>query len=139
MAENVTSKQILEPYYENLSTVVNKFAEKSFVLETDDEKEIFIIGTKNFLKKFRTLNIHVLISALIEKWESWDNYSIAVVYFSFLKNLDITNVHLTKYRSLLKKILLSTPDMSRLHPKDTINEIIELSRITENSVSYVTG
>lgn len=125
--ESVSTKQILDPYFENLSGVVDKFVKKCYVFENDDEKSLFAKNTKAFIAQFRDKPIHLIINALIENWKSWDNYSTAMVFFAFIKYLK-SDPFLMKYRELLKRILLSTPGTLRLQPKETMDAIIELSR-----------
>lgn len=124
----LSTKQIFEPYFINLCEVVDSFVGKSFVFEEDDEKMLFMKNTKAYLDQFRNKSIYLLLEGLIENWKSWDNYSTAIIFFSFIKYLEI-NSYPIKYRQLLKSILLSTPGMRRLEPKDTMNAIIELCRV----------
>ena len=129
MEQDVSTKELMYPYLEKLNEIVDTFVKASYIFQDDDEKRLFIEGTNMFLELFRNKPIHILIDALIGNWKSWDNYSIAMVFFSFIKNNTETDVCLINYRQLLKNILLSPAGASRLQPIDTMNAIIELSRI----------
>ncbi len=123
--------QVLQPYYEKLINVVDDFVAGSILFDTNEERSKFTYNTKKYLSKFEKKTIRILIDELSQRWKSWDNYSIAVMYYIYLldnKYLE-ENKYIILYRMLLKEIIHSTFDRERHEPMRTYESIILLSRL----------
>ena len=123
--------QLLQPYYINLISVVDDFVAGSILFDTNEERSKFTNNTKIFLSKFEKKSIRALIDELSQRWKSWDNYSIAVMYYMYLlenKHL-LENKYINLYRILLKEIIYSTFGNERHEPMRTYESIILLSRL----------
>ena len=127
---NITH-QVLQPYYENLISVVDDFVAGSMLFDTSEERSKFIDNTKKYLSKYEKKPIRVLIDELCERWESWDNYSIAVMYYLYLLDNEylLKNKYINLYRMLLKEIIYSTFERERHEPSRTYEAIMLLSRL----------
>lgn len=123
--------QILKPYYETLVNVVVDFVTSSLLFETKDDGEIFIKSAMDYLLEFNNKPIYLLVNELCRKWKTWDNYSLAALYYIYLidnDNLNDTN-YIIPYREMLKKIIQCPLNGERLEPKDVRESIILLSRL----------
>ena len=127
---NITH-QVLQPYHKNLMRVVDDFVAGSILFETNEERSKFTDNTKNYLLKFERKPIRVLIDELSQRWKSWDNYSIAVMYYIYLLEHDylLKNKYINLYRMLLKEIIYTTFERERHEPMRTYESIILLSRL----------
>lgn len=125
------NSQILKPYYENLIQVVDDFIEGSEMFETEEEREIFLGDTKEYLSWFYKKTISTLIEGLRNRWKTWDNYSIAAVFYLYLQNnKDLNeNKYVIAYKKMLKEIIYSTPKNERQEPEKTRERIVSFTRI----------
>lgn len=129
--ENINiNSQILKPYYFDLLNVVEDFIKGSVLFEGEDEIMLFTKETHNYLSNFKNKAIHILIDDLRRKWKSWDNYSIAVMYYSYLQENEhlYENRYVVLYRKLLKEIILSTPKDNRQEPFQTREKLVSITR-----------
>ncbi len=129
--EEAKISQVLEPYYTKLTSVVDDFVAGSILFDTDEERSKFINDTKKYLSSYEKKPIQFLIDELCKRWESWDNYSIAVMYYIYLlDNKQLYNdKYVNLYRMLLKEIIYSTFERDRQDPMRTHNSITLLSRL----------
>jgi serine/threonine protein kinase len=79
--------------------------------EYDDYKKLLM----TYITKFENKPWADIINELSMNKNSWDNYSISVVYLSILQNIDTTSFTkdfdiVLKFQELLKSIMLSNPD-----------------------------
>jgi serine/threonine protein kinase len=132
LKENVNvAYQVLQPYYENLINVVDDFVAGSILFDTNEERSKFENDTKKYLSKFEKKPIRILIDELSQRWKSWDNYSIAVMYYIYIleNKYLLENKYINLYRMLLKEIIYSTLERSRHEPSRTYESIMLLSRL----------
>ena len=129
--ENVNVDQVLQPYYEKLINVVDDFVAGSILFDTNEERSKFTSNTIKYLSKFEKMPIRVLIDELSQRWKSWDNYSIAVMYYTYLLDNKylLENKYINLYRMLLKEIIYTTFERERHEPMRTYESIILLSRL----------
>jgi hypothetical protein len=127
---NINS-QILKPYYENLIQVVDDFIEGSEMFETEEERELFSKDTKEYLSLYYKKTINTLIDGLRNKWKTWDNYSIAAMFYLYLQNNKALyeNKYAIPYKKMLKEIIYSTPKFERQEPKKTRETIVSFTRM----------
>lgn len=128
------NKQILKPYFTNLLQVVDDYVKSFEVFENDEERTSFSISTKDFLYQFQNKPISAIIDGLRNNWKSWDNFSIAMMYYTYLYNYKEKeklhdNIFFISYSKMLKDILLSTPKNIRQLPNNTRNNIISFTKI----------
>jgi hypothetical protein len=128
------NRQILKPYFTKLLQVVDDYVENFEVLENDEERKSFSTSSKDFLYQFQNKPISAVIDALRNNWKSWDNFSIAMMYYTYLYNCKekeklYNNHFFLSYSKMLKDILLSTPKNIRQLPNNTRNNIISFTRI----------
>ena len=127
---NIT-EQLLQPYYKNLISVVNDFVSGSILFDTNEERKKFTNNTVKYLSKFEKEPINVLIDELSQRWKSWDNYSIAVMYYIYLLDNKylLENKYINLYRMMLKEIIYTTFERERQEPMRTYESITLLSRL----------
>jgi hypothetical protein len=127
---NIT-EQLLQPYYKNLISVVDDFVSGSILFDTNEERRKFTKNTVKYLSKFEKEPINVLIDELSQRWKSWDNYSIAVMYYIYLLDNKylLENKYINLYRIMLKEIIYTTFERERQEPMRTYESITLLSRL----------
>lgn len=127
------NRQILKPYFTNLLQVVDDYVKSFEVFENDEERTSFSISVKDFLHQFQNKPISAIIDELRNNWKSWDNFSIAMMYYTYLNYQEKEKLHdnrfFLSYSKMLKDILLSTPKNIRQLPNNTRNNIISFTRI----------
>jgi serine/threonine protein kinase len=119
----------IDKYIEFLQKVVHEFASKNVIFK-DDEKKEFTENMIKYISSFETKTLRIFIDDLLGSWRSWDNYAIAVMYYSYLSDRDIdlqNDNYIRNYMIMLKKIILSTPESKRYVPKDTYDSIVLLA------------
>jgi serine/threonine protein kinase len=125
--------ELLEKYLNKLFLVVDKFikSEKK-IFEYDEEKIYFRVKLYEYLTAFKSESVNIIMIDLMRNWNTWDNYSIAVMFNSCLiyneSKIDMSDKYVIRYRNLLKQILLATPHKVRLNPKETSKMIISLCK-----------
>ena len=88
----------------------NKFLQMNF---NKEELDAFKVALSTFNDSLQGKMLKEIIDLLITYSNTWDNYSVAIIYFLILKDnkLDAMNAKLLKdYVGLLKGVILSTPD-----------------------------
>jgi serine/threonine protein kinase len=134
MAHNMSSlEEKMMDNLDKLNTVVDNFITSTeIIFETEEEKKDVKTKMYDYLKTFQDKSIQHLIEDLLQTWKSWDNYAVAMIYYSYLedreKYIDAKDDYYIQYRTLLKKILLTRP---RLEPKETYDAIISICEIKE--------
>jgi serine/threonine protein kinase len=124
----------IDKYIEILVNVSEDFVSKSVILE-DDEKKEFIERMTKYISTFKTKTLRTFIDDLLGSWQSWDNYAIAVMYYSYIsyRYIDLKNDdYISNYMRMLKKIISSTSDSKRSVPKDTYDSIVLLAEVTSS-------
>lgn len=113
-----------------MEKVVNEFMSKNTaIVELTDaqEKTMFKQKILAYFKQFDRSTWKAVLDELLKWKATWDNYSLAVVYLQFFKELNLDHYandyeHIGAYKKLLKQILLSLPN-ERLTPDNTIKQI----------------
>jgi serine/threonine protein kinase len=117
---------IIDDYIDGLIQVVETFVETSVIFTGKDEINEFKEKMIQYIISFKTKTIRLLINDLLKNWQSWDNYAIAVTYYSYLKEMN--NPYIYDYKKVLKNIILTTSEGMRPLPNDTYKSIIGLTR-----------
>jgi serine/threonine protein kinase len=100
----------------DLEAISNKFIQDNTFLQSNFSKEEldgFSAGLKGFITSLQGKMLKDIIDILIKYSNTWDNYAVAVIYLSIIKEnkLESMNASLLKtYVDLLKSIILSSPD-----------------------------
>lgn len=128
--ENGLDKQISLPY---LNKVIDDFLKKNSIFKYFKESGVFKQyenTLKEFLKQYSELSYNDLINELIKYNYSWDNYSLAMIFFYFIYK---TNIHTNNMKYLLKllnEIIFSIPD-ARITIKETMERVTNIYDETE--------
>jgi len=125
--------ELLMNHLKNLNIVVDKFIKSQKTLfENDEEKTKFRKLMFKYLTSFASKPIKYIMKNLINSWDSWDNYAVAVMFYNYLgyneTKIDKKNNYFIKYKYLLKEIIQVTPSFERLRPVETSKLIISLSK-----------
>lgn len=119
----------IEKHLSLLYKVIHSFVKNNFVfIENDQEKDLFIQKMNHYIQSFRTKTFKDLLQDLLKNWKSWDNYSLAMMFYEII----ITNFskkqdhYIDTYKQLLLNIILNTPDITRSLPMDTHQSILTL-------------
>ena len=111
-----------------LNKVIDDFLVKNTIFkyfkESDRYKQ-YRNTLKDFLNQYSELSYSDLISELIKYNYSWDNYSLAMIFFYFIYK---TNIHTNNMKHLLKllnEIIFSIPD-KRFTIKETIERVTDI-------------
>ena len=117
IANNIISNQTkhiniridkVEKYLQSISFVIQNFVKKNLILiENDEIKFTFINKMNDYVKSFRSKTLMEFIQDLFQSWESWDNYSIAIMFYEFIvKNFQKNEIEKDKYLKNYQKYLL---------------------------------
>jgi len=118
----------------DLDSICIKFIEHNKMLHSFfDKNDIDEYNKKliSFIHKFNGKKVKDIINELLGFSNTWDNYSIAVLYFDIMKinglykNIEYT--FLKEYIDLLKGVILASPD-ERKSINDTKNIILKLAQ-----------
>jgi serine/threonine protein kinase len=90
------------------------------------------------LTKYRDMGIVELVNYLLDQWDSWDSYSVGVMY------VDITtkapenqqSIFLERWRSILEKCISPIPER-RLSPEDTKRIYNDLFLLSDDPEMYI--
>lgn len=122
-----------------LVNIIHQFVKENFIFINNhnyiNKKVEFINRMEHYIESFRTKTIHDLIQDLSKNWKSWDNYSVAIMFYNIIENFTKNDFKLKKdhyiqlYQQLLLDIILSTPNIIRLIPIDTYESILLFAKI----------
>jgi serine/threonine protein kinase len=100
----------------DLDSICNKFIIDNTFLQSNfkkEELELFKTSLISYVSIFNNKPLKSIIDDLMKYSNSWDNYAVAIIFISIIKenNLDAIGSKLfNDYLNLLKGIILSTPD-----------------------------
>ena len=121
----------VEKYLPSLSFVIQTFVKSNLILiEMDEIKITFINKMNSYVESFRFKTLMEFIQDLFQSWESWDNYSVAIMFYEFIvKNFQKNDIqkdkYLKKYQQFLLNIITS-PLLLRSSPSHTFQFITSL-------------
>jgi hypothetical protein len=118
---------IIDNYIDELIHIIEIFLETSTIFETDDERNEFKDKMIKYIISFQSKTIRLFINDLLKNWKSWDNYAMAVNFYSYLN--DMNDEYINDYKKILKKIILMTSESTRPLPMETYSSIISLCSI----------
>jgi serine/threonine protein kinase len=75
--------------------------------------DAFLVTLQTFVKKFADKPVKDVLLELLQTSNTWDNYSVAIIFYEFVKEKELDNInsdYLQKYVSILRSIILSSPD-----------------------------
>lgn len=117
---------LIDDFINDFIKVIKIFVETSVIFTKEDEINEFKEKMIQYIISFKTKLIRLLINDLLKNWQSWDNYAIAVTYYSYLDGMN--NPYIYDYKKVLKNIILTTSERMRPLPNDTYESIVELTR-----------
>jgi serine/threonine protein kinase len=112
--ETVSLSTVIE--ISDLESICNKFIQDNTFLQSNFNKEDLDAFKKTlviFVDSFKGKMLKEIIDELMKYSNTWDNYSVAVIYFSIIKEnkLDSMGSKLFQdYINLIKSVILSSPD-----------------------------
>lgn len=116
----------IDKYIVDLLVVVKDYTKTRDVFESEEEKIEFSGKMTNYLNSFKSKTIRVIMDDLQRSWNSWDNYAIASMYLELIINIK-DDGYISKYKEILKNIVLVTPERGRQVPMDTYDSIVNLT------------
>ena len=133
----------------NLKNISEDYIKKNGVFKegfTEEELNKMNTDMKDYIEEYQEKSWKMLIDDLISGYQSWDNYSIAVIYFFILTDIfkhgdiKIESPWIEKYMKILKDVILVSPkdkdEKRRKIPKDTSQDIRELSKsVLKNDIN----
>jgi serine/threonine protein kinase len=142
IALNMTSYQdknidelFVQNYFNDFNGFVDEFTKSQssdIIFDSEEEKTEFKDQMNEYFQSFKFKTIKELVHDLMQTWRTWDNYSISVMYKSYLDGADylLKDPYITKYHTLLKNNILATPGIGpgskRNDPVEFQNQIVEL-------------
>lgn len=138
--ENKTSWKDAIITEEMINTIIDDFYYKSERDANDNIKKLLQIFPdykkiqKEYLMKWKDRKWKELFEELMKYKYTWDNYAVAIMYITILKDLYLWNLPLiAKYKNFLLSILVATPD-KRPTIEDTKTMILSIFRIVDKKI-----
>ena len=128
----VALKQRLQVFVEKNDAVLVPFI-------SEGERDAFMMGWSGYLDSFLGKSWNDLWKSLFSQHASWDNYSIAVVYFMIMEQFsdlflgEGVPVFVQSYISLLKRVVLWVPLVSGTSSAGTTGPSARLTALTMKS------
>ena len=116
-----------------MTRLVDEYINKNNGIKTiliPDERTSLKTRLIGFFTRYDNKPWQNIYDELLKYRNSWDNYSISVIYLFLFDNLNLSQYvgefpFLEGYKQLLKTIIISSPD-ERISPKDTTVQINKL-------------
>ena len=126
--DNIFVQKYLDDFYRVLIYFINAKSNLT-VFDSKDDKNQFERKIIDYITSFKHKTIKEFIHDLMSSWKSWDNYSIAVMYKTYIFKKDelLTDPYIVKYKDLIKTIILALPS-ERINSLETYHSILKLCR-----------
>jgi hypothetical protein len=143
--EQLTHQDII-----NLQKIVEEIIQENPTYKneviTQEERTNLQTETNNYISTFESKTWQQLMDVLLQTYPSWDNYSISVIYLTFMVDIfihgtqPIKNPCIESYIEIVKSIVLTPPNKPRKTPTETIellyNTFSKQSKKEHNKLIY---